>query len=614
MANDVALTSSVRSNLTSLQSTNQLLNRTQNRLNTGREVNSVFDDPINFVASTRLNDRAADLGRLLDGISTSLRTVEQANNGVTALQGLLDQAQSVIDTATEALAGSGANASVTGDVDLRGITDVTQLDGVANGDDIILRLTNPDDTDPSDGRIQDLTIDNGGNTIQAATINFGTDQTIDEILAEINSVRLVDPDGTVGGQAFEASLDSEGRLTISALNGGDLDIDFVNAGAPTDDQDNLALANSLGFGDFVRIVDDNTGNTNDVRATVLGTANIQSLQLFADDDPGAGQTSRIARASDNLEDLFITESLDTTAIDNDADSTNAAAFGADDAFIVRLNGGTVGLDAGSAAADVLLINDGAGDVLTVQGLVDGINGNAALNTQIQASFDETTGQINIRALTADVQSVELGIDTGAVGSAVGAFRLGFGAQDNLTAAAVAEAEAVESVGFGASADDLLQAEQQFNVVRDQIDQLVADSDFRGTNLLTGDSLTTFFNPDRSNSIVTSGVDFTASGLGLEVANFANSAAVASFSTARFAATQSVRDFQSAITNDLNIINTRQTFTESTINTLQSGSDDLTLADEEAEGARLLALQTRQTLGITSLSLAAQSQQAILRLF
>jgi flagellin len=63
-----------------------------------------------------------------------------------------------------------------------------------------------------------------------------------------------------------------------------------------------------------------------------------------------------------------------------------------------------------------------------------------------------------------------------------------------------------------------------------------------------------------------------------------------------------------------VIQDRQTFTTSLINTLQTGSDALTNADQNEEGASLLALQTRQQLGITSLSLASQAQQAILKLF
>ena len=59
---------------------------------------------------------------------------------------------------------------------------------------------------------------------------------------------------------------------------------------------------------------------------------------------------------------------------------------------------------------------------------------------------------------------------------------------------------------------------------------------------------------------------------------------------------------------------RQTFTNAMVNTLQTGSDGLTLADGNLEGANMLALQTRQQLSIQALSLASQANQAVLRLF
>jgi flagellin-like hook-associated protein FlgL len=76
----------------------------------------------------------------------------------------------------------------------------------------------------------------------------------------------------------------------------------------------------------------------------------------------------------------------------------------------------------------------------------------------------------------------------------------------------------------------------------------------------------------------------------------------------------VRNFGSTLANDLSIIQTRQDFTKETINNLQEGSDKLTLADKNEEGARLLALQTQQQLGVISLSMASQSAQSVLRLF
>ena len=67
-------------------------------------------------------------------------------------------------------------------------------------------------------------------------------------------------------------------------------------------------------------------------------------------------------------------------------------------------------------------------------------------------------------------------------------------------------------------------------------------------------------------------------------------------------------------SSLSVVQTRQDFTKATIDTLQTGSDNLVLADTNAEGANLLALQTRQSLSTTSLSLAAQAANSVLRLF
>lgn len=159
-------------------------------------------------------------------------------------------------------------------------------------------------------------------------------------------------------------------------------------------------------------------------------------------------------------------------------------------------------------------------------------------------------------------------------------------------------------------------EQDFNKIRDQIDALVSNGDtgYRGTNLLNGDDLQTVFNEDRTSTITTKGVTFTSEGLGIKEANFSNATNVEGVIDAVRDALTSVREFGSTLANDLSVIQTRQTFTTSLINTLKEGSDKLVNADQNEEGAKLLALQTRQSLGVTALSLASQSQQSILRLF
>ena len=81
-----------------------------------------------------------------------------------------------------------------------------------------------------------------------------------------------------------------------------------------------------------------------------------------------------------------------------------------------------------------------------------------------------------------------------------------------------------------------------------------------------------------------------------------------------AALTELRSESQALGANLSTVQIRQDFTKATINTLQTGSSDLTLADSNEEGANLLALQTRQQLSTTALSLAAQADQNVLRLF
>ena len=80
------------------------------------------------------------------------------------------------------------------------------------------------------------------------------------------------------------------------------------------------------------------------------------------------------------------------------------------------------------------------------------------------------------------------------------------------------------------------------------------------------------------------------------------------------ATNKLNTESAKLSSSLSIINIRQDFSTNMINTLTEGADKLTLADMNEEGANMLMLQTRQSLGTTSLSLASQAAQAVLRLF
>jgi flagellin len=157
---------------------------------------------------------------------------------------------------------------------------------------------------------------------------------------------------------------------------------------------------------------------------------------------------------------------------------------------------------------------------------------------------------------------------------------------------------------------------QYNALLSQIDQLAADAGFNGVNLLAGQSLKVAFNETGTSSLVLQGVTFNSAGLGVSQAagNFQTDQSIGAAQTNLTAALNSLQGQASAFGTNLSVIQIRQGFTSATINTLQTGANNLTVADTNQEGANLLALQTRQSLATTALSLAAQSQNSVLKLF
>lgn len=87
---DVVLNSAVRSNLRTLQSTTQLLNQTEERLATGKKVNSALDNPASFFTANALDRRSSDLSSLLNSVSSSVKTLEAADNGIKAITEIVE--------------------------------------------------------------------------------------------------------------------------------------------------------------------------------------------------------------------------------------------------------------------------------------------------------------------------------------------------------------------------------------------------------------------------------------------------------------------------------------------------------------------------------------------
>jgi flagellin len=165
---------------------------------------------------------------------------------------------------------------------------------------------------------------------------------------------------------------------------------------------------------------------------------------------------------------------------------------------------------------------------------------------------------------------------------------------------------------------------QFDALTTQIAQLAGDSGFNGVNLLGGNTLTVTLDETNNSSTSVAGVDYSTvanvqTNLGIDSAVSAhnawlNSSDIQASSALLTTALTDLRSESQTLRANLSTVQIRQDFTKAMINTLQTGSDSLTLADSNEEGANLLALQTRQQLSTTALSLASQASQAVLRLF
>jgi flagellin len=273
------------------------------------------------------------------------------------------------------------------------------------------------------------------------------------------------------------------------------------------------------------------------------------------------------------------------------------------ATTAKYSGTVSGLSASSSftftATKTITVNDGTTTATltlaatnTVQDFLDAVNNTGSLNVKAELSSD---GRVLLEATGANTIVI--------AGTASALEKAQLGLVDGTTAAGTVNATRTSLAS-------------QYDALRTQIDQLATDSGFNGVNLLNGDGLKVVFNENSTSSLSIAGVTFDSAGLGV-------SASTNSFQTDKdisdalgnlSAALSTLRSQASTFGSNLSIVQIRQDFTKATINTLQIGADNLTLADTNEEGANLLALQTRQSLSTTSLALAAQASNNVLKLF
>jgi flagellin len=313
--------------------------------------------------------------------------------------------------------------------------------------------------------------------------------------------------------------------------------------------------------------------------------------------------------------------------------------------------GTLKLSTGTAAD--LSISGGTGNALAVLGLngptgssgsfnaaraagVGGINGKTLTfssfngGTAVNVTFGDGTGGTvkTLDQLNAALQANNLQATVDATGkllitvnndfasSTLGSVAAGGALGGTITGALAwsTPSTPVEDVSAQAVRSNLL---SQYNNILAQITTTAQDASFNGVNLLGGDTLKLTFNETGKSTLSITGVNFDAPGLGLanltDGVDFIDNAATNKTIANLTAADTSLRSEASGLGSNLSIVQIRQDFSKNLINVLQTGSSNLTLADTNAEAANSQALATRQSIAVSALSLANQSQQSVLQL-
>ncbi|MBR1777241.1 MAG: hypothetical protein IJ752_01480 [Alphaproteobacteria bacterium] len=582
MTNKIALTSSMRSNLLSLKNTQGLIDRTQNRLSTGYKVNSAMDNPSSYFTAQALNSRAGDLSTLLDSIGQAISTLEVADKGISTLQEFVEQAKSVANSARDT---SNVSASVASTIKFDENALVSQLvagDALPNataGDTITIRVGDSTKLTGTTNLQSDSTLVSiGAQSASAGSIKFGGQEYLINTTAAANSMtktyatssvfKIVDINGTdsytledVDGvrHTYEGDIASD----IPAVGGHSAAVGdtVTNASAPvtvTVTENGRTTVS----GSFTLTTD--SGGTNYEAGTVAGSL--------------SGPTINVKNGSTVEEFANVLTSMIGSNLFNASVVESNMVFATKDTSSLEITGAIAtafGMDIGTT-----ITLDAADTAESLRQKIAGVDG-------VTAEFDKK-GHMVIKSAEGD---------------------------DLVISGALADKLGVSGAATNGSNERAAYA-SQFNDILQQVDELVQDTSYKGINLLNGDNLTVNFNESRTSKLELKGVTFNSVGLGFtQAANEWKSNESIDKSLDQITkATSMLRSQASAFGQNLSTVQIREDFTQNMINNLQSGADKLTLADMNEEAANMLALQTRQQLGINSLSLASQASQSVLQLF
>lgn len=375
--------------------------------------------------------------------------------------------------------------------------------------------------------------------------------------------------GANGSLTFNLTLDggSPTAITIDAAHV----TSYNSAHSTTLDPANLSGA------DVASLINEQAGST--VASFAAGKLTFTSTTQGATSSVVVGAVTAAGGATD------------TSGIGTGGSNTGTAA-------VTGLSGKTLHFDAiGNGSAVDITFGSGSGQVKSLNDL------NAKLSSNNLLATIDSTGKLTITT-TNDAASQTIGALTGTATAA--------GAEFNSVAAG--GNVPVQDAAALATRANLV---AQYNNILDQITSTSQDSSFNGVNLLNGDQLKLTFNETGKSTLKIQGVTFNAAGLGLSSltagTDFLDNASANTVISNLDKASSTLRTEASALGSNLSIVQIRQDFSKNLINVLQTGSSNLTLADTNEEAANSQALSTRQSIAVSALALANQSQQSVLQL-
>ena len=646
MVKSITLTASMRSNLNSLKNISKQMNTTQERLSTGKKVNSAIDNASSYYQARALTNRASDLDALLDAMGQGIQTIQAATQGLTSGVSFLEQASAI---ATEALAATkipskewfeaqenvaavasnwaelkaALDSGVQGNIVIYGNIQAEGQISLKAGQNLVgVGYYGVDE--PDTGKFSSIDID-----LEKLNITSGIVAQADDLVVSDISIRGVTR-SSVGSSVV--SLAGQSNIRINNI---DLMIDNMKQ----EDYD-IGLFSSEGvqLGHQTVITGNNfiyekgaTEGKEILCKGLLGGTDVQvtgNLNMCMQQKLSWGIAETKIKFLENSELNIFAQSRGLSSCNAEFlenSSLNMVLTGGEGAIVygeltlgdkARVNMKT--LQNFVTTSDPQTVNINSSDVqmnietskLLFYNLDNKLTFNAVAGSKFSHNGKVYKTDTDVSDNTMNGNNVPAGFAEEA-GETAPSLDFLDEIVNNLQAKAEQGIKGYQKETEVSSVTDYA---DQYNKAFEQYDKLINDSSYQGVNLLKNEKLDVVFNETRNNKLTVQGKDMSSTALGLSKANWTTQGDIANSIQELLAAVNKIRTFQAELGNNYTIIQTRQNFTEALTDVLETGADNLVLADMNEESANYLALQTRQQLATNALSLAANSAQSVLALF